>query len=143
MLVCCPFLCVPPCVCPRRCCCSGPSAPHVLALPCHPADERLLALDAGNKKQVAPRGAVSQLETVRVPQPGAASRAGAAPSAGCASRGGSPSPELETCAICLEDARPGDRFRVLPCRHAFHCRCIDRWLTAERNSCPVCTRPAV
>lgn len=104
--------------------------------------EALLALDAGNRKNLAPREAVARLETVRVPPPprrGSAAAAAAADSGGS----GSPGPELSTCAICLEDARPGDQFRVLTCRHAFHKACIDRWLTQERNSCPVCTRPAV
>ncbi|EFN54264.1 hypothetical protein CHLNCDRAFT_135820 [Chlorella variabilis] len=94
--------------------------------------EQLLALDQGNKKKVAPRDRVSQLDTVRVPL------AGRGAEAACAG-----SPELDACSICLEEARPGDEFKVLPCRHAFHCRCIDRWLLSERNSCPVCQREAV
>lgn len=124
-----------------------PSAPFTcppLALPVLPpsacsgrdfteADyEQLLALDQGNKKKVAPRDRVSQLDTVRVPL------AGRGAEAACAG-----SPELDACSICLEEARPGDEFKVLPCRHAFHCRCIDRWLLSERNSCPVCQREAV
>ena len=45
-------------------------------------------------------------------------------------------PELEEasedggaeCALCLSAFLRGDTIRVLPCRHAFHCECIDRWL---------------
>ena len=29
------------------------------------------------------------------------------------------------------------------CRHTFHAACIDRWLTEERNACPVCRRAGV
>lgn len=41
------------------------------------------------------------------------------------------------CAIC------GDEMlhtvgRLLPCRHYFHLRCVDRWLLCDRGECPVC-----
>ncbi len=109
--------------------------------------EQLLALDAGNRKKVAPRDRVAALETVRVPPVGSTRGGGVRRAAGGSASpggsGGSPRHELGTCPICLEDARPGDRFRVLLCRHSFHCACIDRWLTTERNSCPICQREAV
>ncbi|XP_062223917.1 RING-H2 finger protein ATL56-like [Phragmites australis] len=42
------------------------------------------------------------------------------------------------CAVCLEAARAGERWRALPaCGHAFHAACVDRWL-AKSPVCPVC-----
>ncbi|OEL28164.1 hypothetical protein BAE44_0010814 [Dichanthelium oligosanthes] len=43
-----------------------------------------------------------------------------------------------SCAVCLEAARGGERWRAMPaCRHAFHAACVDRWL-AMSPACPVC-----
>ncbi|XP_038976324.1 receptor homology region, transmembrane domain- and RING domain-containing protein 2-like isoform X3 [Phoenix dactylifera] len=44
----------------------------------------------------------------------------------------------ETCAICLEDYRDGERLRVLPCLHDFHAVCVDSWLTKWGTFCPIC-----
>ncbi|XP_066360430.1 RING-H2 finger protein ATL74-like [Miscanthus floridulus] len=42
------------------------------------------------------------------------------------------------CAICLGEFADGDAVRLLPrCRHGFHVRCIDTWLSAH-SSCPIC-----
>lgn len=46
----------------------------------------------------------------------------------------------ETCAICLEDYIEGEKLRILPCSHAYHCKCIDPWLTRNKRVCPVCKR---
>ena len=52
----------------------------------------------------------------------------------------------ETCAICAspllptaEEGKPsGLPLRQLACSHAFHCACIDPWITAEEGTCPMC-----
>ncbi|CAL4971038.1 unnamed protein product [Urochloa decumbens] len=47
-------------------------------------------------------------------------------------------PSSPACAVCLEAARGGERWRAMPsCRHAFHTACVDRWL-ARSPACPVC-----
>lgn len=44
--------------------------------------------------------------------------------------------EPETCVICLSDLTR-DNVDFLPCMHAFHRDCIERW-RQQKNECPVC-----
>ncbi|XP_032806451.1 RING finger protein 24-like isoform X2 [Petromyzon marinus] len=46
----------------------------------------------------------------------------------------------ETCAVCLEDFREKDELAVCPCKHAFHRKCLVKWLEI-RNACPMCNKP--
>ena len=45
--------------------------------------------------------------------------------------------ESTTCPVCMADVEDGDVLRTLPCLHAYHAACIDRWLEAHKT-CPVC-----
>lgn len=39
---------------------------------------------------------------------------------------------------CVQDYKKGEKLAVLPlCRHAYHARCITRWLRS-RGDCPIC-----
>mmetsp|Transcript_9032 Transcript_9032/g.14650 ORF Transcript_9032/g.14650 Transcript_9032/m.14650 type:complete len:135 (-) Transcript_9032:143-547(-) len=49
--------------------------------------------------------------------------------------------KVQNCCICLEDQVVGQLVRRLPCMHAFHRECIDRWLQ-EKSSCPICKKSA-
>ena len=41
------------------------------------------------------------------------------------------------CVVCQSDLVPSDRVRMLPCRHVFHCECLDPWLE-RATCCPTC-----
>ncbi|KAJ1921905.1 hypothetical protein H4219_000251 [Mycoemilia scoparia] len=45
--------------------------------------------------------------------------------------------EDTTCPICLSDYEEREILRLLPCSHAFHQDCVDRWLHLNRL-CPLC-----
>ncbi|XP_063050329.1 RING finger protein 122 [Engraulis encrasicolus] len=45
-----------------------------------------------------------------------------------------------TCAVCLEDFKVKEELGVLPCQHAFHRKCVVKWLEV-RCVCPMCNTP--
>eukprot|EP00934_Nitzschia_sp_Nitz4_P006979 Nitzschia sp. Nitz4//scaffold19_size178191//21323//22619//NITZ4_001958-RA/size178191-augustus-gene-0.97-mRNA-1//-1//CDS//3329540622//6969//frame0 len=42
------------------------------------------------------------------------------------------------CCICLETMQPGEKVRILPCRHLFHHDCINGWFAQRSYVCPMC-----
>lgn len=42
------------------------------------------------------------------------------------------------CTICLEDFCVGEKVKVLPCGHEYHCECIEPWLLEKSSLCPLC-----
>jgi E3 ubiquitin-protein ligase ATL41 len=45
---------------------------------------------------------------------------------------------MDDCAVCLAELEEGEMVRVLPtCKHYFHVKCIDMWLSTC-SSCPMC-----
>ncbi|XP_074279898.1 E3 ubiquitin-protein ligase At1g63170-like [Silene latifolia] len=47
------------------------------------------------------------------------------------------SAEDAECVICLSSYDDGSELRELPCRHHYHCTCIDKWLHMNAT-CPLC-----
>ncbi|XP_066549504.1 RING finger protein 122 isoform X2 [Amia ocellicauda] len=47
---------------------------------------------------------------------------------------------LGMCAVCLEEFRARDELGVCPCSHAFHKKCLVKWLEI-RSVCPMCNKP--
>merc|ERR1712217_248575 len=43
----------------------------------------------------------------------------------------------QTCSICQEKFKIGDKVKTLPCFHFFHVDEVDKWLVNHR-ACPVC-----
>uniref|UniRef100_A0A915CYV9 RING-type E3 ubiquitin transferase n=1 Tax=Ditylenchus dipsaci TaxID=166011 RepID=A0A915CYV9_9BILA len=46
--------------------------------------------------------------------------------------------EEEICSICL-GAVPAFETETLGCKHKFHKKCIERWLSIK-STCPICRR---
>ena len=45
----------------------------------------------------------------------------------------------ESCVICMDEYKEGDRLFVLPCKHEYHRDCVKDWLVKQRN-CPLCRK---
>ncbi|GJM84641.1 hypothetical protein PR202_ga00330 [Eleusine coracana subsp. coracana] len=44
----------------------------------------------------------------------------------------------QCCVVCISTCCDGEEVRRLPCGHAFHRDCVDRWLARCRRTCPLC-----
>ncbi|XP_072263002.1 RING finger protein 24 [Pyxicephalus adspersus] len=49
---------------------------------------------------------------------------------------------LNICAVCLEEFKPKDELGICPCKHAFHRKCLIKWLEV-RKVCPLCNMPVL
>ncbi|EOD04076.1 hypothetical protein EMIHUDRAFT_453966 [Emiliania huxleyi CCMP1516] len=49
----------------------------------------------------------------------------------------------KVCSICLDEFKPRDVCRSLPCGHTFHSTCIEHWLELCSDCCPDDSRPVV
>ena len=47
---------------------------------------------------------------------------------------GNPHTEQTTCVVCLSDFKSPQLLRVLPCRHEYHAKCIDKCLKVIARS---------
>lgn len=45
--------------------------------------------------------------------------------------------DFDNCAVCIEEYKPSEVVRILPCKHMFHKTCVDPWLVDHRT-CPMC-----
>ncbi|XP_063819361.1 RING finger protein 122-like [Pseudophryne corroboree] len=45
----------------------------------------------------------------------------------------------QVCAVCLEEFKVKEELGLCPCTHAFHTKCLMKWLEV-RNACPMCNR---
>jgi hypothetical protein len=51
---------------------------------------------------------------------------------------GTKADECSECSICMANFVRNQKLRLLPCEHRFHLRCVDKWLLAHSNKCPIC-----
>ncbi|KAK2971100.1 hypothetical protein RJ640_005247 [Escallonia rubra] len=57
--------------------------------------------------------------------------------------GGAGNSNWESCAVCLESFKVGEKCRLLPiCEHSFHVHCIDSWLL-KTGACAICRTGAL
>ncbi|TPX42293.1 hypothetical protein SeLEV6574_g05674 [Synchytrium endobioticum] len=47
-------------------------------------------------------------------------------------------PDMDVCAVCLDEYADDDQVRILNCNHEFHQKCIDPWLLTRSSTCPTC-----
>ena len=70
-------------------------------------------------------------------EPSKASSSAASTAATSSSSSSFSSCSVDTCPICMDALAPGHVAKHLPCLHAFHAKCVDKWLRMSRR-CPMC-----
>ena len=53
-------------------------------------------------------------------------------------KGDNKNENFEKCIICMEKYVLNDEVETLPCFHIFHKDCIEHWLKAGKDTCPIC-----
>ena len=49
----------------------------------------------------------------------------------------------ESCRICLEEYEETEMVSILPCKHYFHPKCIEKWVTEIWGTCPICNQAVI
>jgi len=51
--------------------------------------------------------------------------------------------DAEECAICWSNYSEQDEIVKLKCneKHFYHTKCIENWIKAGKNTCPMCREP--
>lgn len=48
--------------------------------------------------------------------------------------------EQANCSICQDAFKSNQKIPQLPCNHDFHWKCLKKWVTETRASCPLCKK---
>ena len=43
-----------------------------------------------------------------------------------------------SCMICMDEFKDDDKVLDIKCKHNFHTKCINEWLSKHSNKCPIC-----
>ena len=49
-----------------------------------------------------------------------------------------PPPATNECSVCLSELAAEECCELVGCGHAFHRRCVERWLKGYKLTCPLC-----
>ena len=44
------------------------------------------------------------------------------------------------CVICSENFKSNQKIPILPCKHDFHWKCLEKWVTKQKKTCPLCKK---
>ena len=52
-----------------------------------------------------------------------------------------PLPGVEACSVCFENTGGPASWWLTHCGHAFHARCLRKWVDTGKHTCPLCRAP--